>query len=84
MLTKQDLNAIGSLIDTTLEKKLENKFEEKLSPIRNDIGSIKKDVRKLRKDLTTTINFFDKGYNILLNKLNKTRNQVGLSELNFA
>ncbi len=44
MLTKQDLNAIGDLMDVRLEKGLK--------PIRQDI-------KKLRKDLTTTINFFD-------------------------
>lgn len=98
MLTKQDLNAIGNLIDTKLENKLEIKFEEKLAPIRSNIksieenvGALQKDivviksgVKKLRKDLTTTINFFDKSDNTLLNKLNKTRSEIGLRELNFA
>jgi hypothetical protein len=80
MLTNQDLNAIGDLIDTRLESKL----EEKLSPIRNNIQSIKKDVKKLRSGLKTTVNFFDKEDSTLLKKLNKTRSEIGLSELNFA
>lgn len=84
MLTKQDLNAIGNLIDTKLENKLEIKFEEKLTPIRNDIISIKKDVKKLRKDLTTTINFFDNRDLESKRIISKTRTDVGLSEFNFA
>ena len=58
--------------------------EKRLVPIHTDIKLIKKDVKKLRKDLNTTIGFFDTGDRSLLDKLNKTRNQVGLSELNFA
>lgn len=69
MLTKQDLNAIGDLMDVRLEKGLK--------PIRQDI-------KKLRKDLTTTINFFD-GRNLELEKkIDTTRDELHLSELNFA
>lgn len=101
MLTKQDLNAIGNLIDI----KIENKFEEKLNPIRNEIKSIKNgvkklqtsvvtlqkdiltvksDSKKLRKDLKTTINFFDNRDLESRKSIDKTRSEIGLSEFNYA
>lgn len=91
MLTKQDLNAIGNLIDTKLENKLESKFEEKLAPIHNEIKNLQKDmtivkndVKKLRKDLGKTIDFFDKSNMSTRAKVNKTRSELGLSEVVFA
>lgn len=87
MLTKQDLNAIGELIDT----KLESKLEEKLTPIHNNIKNLQKDmtivkkgVHKLRKDLTKTIYFFDKADLSTREKVNKTRGELGLQEVTFA
>ena len=91
MLTKQDLNAIGNLIDERLESKLESKFQEKLTPIHNDIKNLQKDmttvkkgVHKLRKDLTKTIYFFDKADLSTREKVNKTRSELGLQEVTFA
>lgn len=67
MLTKDDLQQIGSLLDEKLEQKLEEKLEEKLEqkleeklePMREDIASLKDDVRDIKKTLDTTIRFFD-------------------------
>jgi tRNA U34 5-carboxymethylaminomethyl modifying GTPase MnmE/TrmE len=84
MLTKQDLNAIGNLIESKLEEKLESKFEEKLAPIHNDIKTIKKDVTKLRKDLTKTINFFDSRDLENKKSLDKTRSEIGLQRFDYA
>ena len=95
MLTKQDLDALGNLIDekldikleekleSKLEEKLESKLEEKLKPIHDDIKTIKKDVKKLRKDLDDTINFFDKEDLVTRKKINKTRNELGMSDITF-
>ena len=80
MLTKQDLNAIGNLIGDRLESKL----EEKLSPIRKDIKTIKKDVRKLRNDLTTTIDYFDDRDDKVKSAISKTRQELNLTEFEFA
>ena len=76
MLTKQDLNAIGALIDT--------KLKNGLAPIHEDIKIIKNDVKKLRKDLDKTIDFFDKSSMSTREKVNKTRAEVGLKEVEFA
>jgi hypothetical protein len=48
MLTKNDLDKIGLLIDTKLEQKL----EQKLKPIHTKLN-------KMQKMLDTTINYFD-------------------------
>ncbi|CAN5131963.1 hypothetical protein BH09PAT2_BH09PAT2_05000 [soil metagenome] len=52
MLTTDDLQKIGDLIETKLEQKLEQKLVQKLAPI-------KKDIRIIKADLRSTINFFD-------------------------
>jgi hypothetical protein len=42
-LTKEDLDAISNMID----EKLENKFEEKLSPIREEIAALRSDTEQI-------------------------------------
>ncbi len=63
MLTKDDLEKIGEVIDQRLEVKLEEKleskleeklnvkFDEKLEPIKKEIKTLKNNDRKIRKDL---------------------------------
>lgn len=69
MLTKNDLNAIGEILDTKLEKRLK---------------PIEKDIKKLRNDLTTTINFFDKRDIEHKKNIDKTRSELGLNEFEYA
>ena len=57
MLTKTDLKAIENVIDNRLDVKL----DQKLGPIHSDIKTIKKDVRKLKKDVGGVINMADRG-----------------------
>jgi len=76
MLTKQDLNAIGNLID--------EKLDVKLAPVHKDIKVIKKDVKKLRIDLDGAINFFNTEDLSTRSGLNKTRTELGLNEVIFA
>lgn len=83
MLTKQDLNAIGELVDTKLEKKL-TPIHNDIKNLQKDVTTVKKDVCKLRKDLTKTINFFDKADISTREKVNKTRTELGLQEVTFA
>jgi SMC interacting uncharacterized protein involved in chromosome segregation len=52
MLTGDDLQKIGELID----QKLEQKFDEKLEPIKNDILMIKEDITGLKKDIKSLKN----------------------------
>ncbi len=51
MLTKDDLQAIGQIID--------QKFDQRLLPIEKDIRTLKKDVRKIRSDLEMVTGEFD-------------------------
>mgnify|MGYP002336119522 CR=1 FL=1 len=82
MLTQSDLEAISNLIDTRLELKLEEKF----SPIIKDIGILKKDtatlkkgVRKIRKDLKIVIRTYDREVTELKYKVSTIENHLGLS-----
>jgi hypothetical protein len=72
MLTKQDLNSIGTIVRT------------ELVPVRKDINKLQVDVKKLRKDLDKTIDFFDKSNVSTREKVNKTRTDLGLNEVAFA
>ena len=49
MLTNDDLNKIGQIID----EKLDNKFDLKLKPLKNDL-------KKIRKDLEFVVGSLDK------------------------
>ncbi len=51
MLTKEDLNAIGELIDTKIH-----------TTLRKELVPIHKKLNKLQNDLTSTIRFFDEGH----------------------
>jgi len=55
MLTNNDLQKIGELI----EQKLEQKFDQKLEPIKKDIKSLKNSHRRLRKDLSLILKHLD-------------------------
>ncbi len=92
MLTKQDLNSIGTIIRTELvpvRKDIKN-LQTDMTVVKKDISNLQKDmlvvkkgVRKLRKDLTKTINFFDKSTISTREKVNKTRTDLGLNEVEF-
>lgn len=97
MLTKQDLNAIGNLIDIKFKTELKpihnnikglktgvQNLENSVDNLQKDMTTVKSGVKKLRKDLEKTIGFFDNNDVNLHNKLNKTRSEIGLSEFNFA
>lgn len=79
MLTKQDLNEIGNLMENKLKP-----VRKDISGLKQDVSGLKKDVKKLRSDLNTTINFFDKADQNIKSKLNKTRSEVGLEAIEFA
>lgn len=69
MLTKQDLNSIRVIV--------KDEIKTELIPVR-------KDIKKLRKDLTSTINYFDNSNDQVKSAIIKTRKDLNLSELEFA
>lgn len=68
MLTKQDLSAIGGLIDT--------KLEENLSPV-------KKDIRKIQKTLDIAIDRFDQNDVIIVKNVRKIQTHVNLPVMDY-
>lgn len=77
MLTKQDLQSIGNLID----EKLDAKFTAEVSPIRKDIKTIKSRLKKVEKDLSTAINLFDGHIIDLEKRADRVDHHLGLPRL---
>lgn len=75
MLTKQDLNAIGGLIDT--------KLESKLSPINSNISEIKKDLKHVKKVLDQTAYTLDKDNLSTLARVKRIESNLGISQMEF-
>lgn len=69
MLTKND---VAELLD------------QKLLPIHKDIKIIKKDVKKLRKDLDGTIDMADKGLLKVQTRVKVIEKHLGFPDLGFA
>ncbi len=55
MLTKQDLNAIGDLIDVKLEP-----IQSDIKNLQKDMTVVKKDVKKIKKVLETDFGYHEK------------------------
>lgn len=51
-LTKLDLNKIDALIDYKIETSFEQKFEEKIAPLRNDIKDLKNIIIEMHRFIT--------------------------------
>ena len=86
ILTQQDLQAIGNLIDEKLESKLEEKLESKLeekieSKLEEKLKPIKRDLKSIKKTLDTTISFFDQELVDHNKRLNRVETTLGLSPL---
>jgi transcriptional regulatory protein LevR len=72
MLTQNDLNKLKIVIEETFDRKFDEKFDKKFDEKFNEnfnkafnenfnakIKPINKQLRKIQKDLTTTIKYFD-------------------------
>ena len=55
-----------------------------ITNLKDHVIVVKNGVRKLRKDLKKTIDFFDKAKLDTRAKVNKTRSELGLNEVEFA
>ena len=65
-LTKQDLSAIDQIVT------------KRIKPVTDDVKSLKKDMSQVKRDLKTTINFFDKEYLALKKRVVKTEFELGI------
>lgn len=70
MLSKSDLQAIDKIVERRIDDSVENKvkplldaqFEQKLKPLlQNELKPIKRDIRRIRKDVDYIIGKFDEG-----------------------
>ena len=72
MLTVNDLKKIDFQFTEALDRKL--------IPVHKDIKIIKRDVKKLRKDIGGVIDMADKGLLSLQKRVGKVENHLGLAE----
>ena len=88
MLSKDDLEKIGELIDTKLEAKLEEKLEAKLNPLRKDMrDNFERIDRKLDQSIEDSAaffihagNFFDEMREGLVTRIGRIEKHVGLDK----
>lgn len=76
MLTKSDLLKLGRLIDQKLDAKLESKLNDKLQPI-------KKSLKRIEKDLTTSIKLSEKQLNYHHRRLVQLEEKAGVKPPSF-
>lgn len=80
MLTTNDIEQIGNVVNERLEVKLEEKLEEKLEPIKKDLKSLKKDASYLRKTTSIIAKNYDEGDAALHKRVAKIEKHVNLSQ----
>lgn len=91
MLTKDDVQKIGEVVDQKLDKKLDHKFDEKLAPIKRDIQAIgtlidaklapiKRDLRYIKGVLNAEINSHREGFNNHDQRITRLENKVIVHE----
>lgn len=73
MLTKDDLIAIGQVIDQRLDKRLK--------PITEDIKSMRSDLRKVQKDVRVMLAALDRADVELYKRVERIEQHLGLSKL---
>jgi len=78
MLTKNDLNQIGKVIDGKLDEKL----DQKLKPIKKDLTSLKKDVKYLKKTVDIIVANYDEADVKLERRVRKIEHHLALPEGN--
>lgn len=74
MLTKKDLQLIRAVVREEIGAELE--------PIKKDIKTIKSDIVHIRKDSKTVVNFFDKEYLDLRNRIERLEEILKLPPIN--
>lgn len=80
MLTKDDLIAIGQVVDQRLEKRLNDVLDERLSPIERDIKSMKRDMTKVQKDIRVMLAVLDRADVELRRRVERIEEHLGLTK----
>ena len=83
MLTKGDLKAIENAVDERLDAKLKP-IGRGVQLLQKNLATVKKDVRKIRKDLDGSILLSDKWQIYLAKRITKTEDELGIPTPEFA
>jgi hypothetical protein len=81
MLNQQDLDQFKTIVAEEIGKKtipIENLIDKKTSALEKDVGSIKTDIARIRKDINSIINFFDRDYLELRGRVERIETHLGI------
>lgn len=73
-LSKNDLQNIGQLIDSSLDNKLEITLSKKINPLQ-------KDIKKIKKDLSSMLDFLDNENIRLKKQVKRIEEHISLPQL---
>lgn len=88
MLTKTDLNQIGSVIDRKLEpirkdlNRIGDVIDEKLAPVRKDLTCLKKKVSRIDRTVNLIVRNYDEADVKLQRRVRKIEHHLALPEEN--
>ncbi|HRN96176.1 MAG TPA: hypothetical protein PLD54_01885 [Candidatus Levybacteria bacterium] len=71
MLTKEDLSAIGQIVD--------EKIEKQVSPINKNVKSIKSDLNKVQKDVRVMLAVLDRADVELRQRVERIEEHLGIN-----
>ena len=71
MLTNQDLNQIRGIV--------KEEISAEVGPLKKDIKTLKSDVAEIRKDIKRIVNFFDREYLELRNRVENIEQHLGIT-----
>jgi len=81
MITSNDLIKIKTVIEETFDKKFDEKFDGKFDKaFGKNIKPINRQLKKIQKDITTTINYFDHSVINHENRIRIIEHQLNLSQ----
>ena len=86
MLTNNDLSQLKTIIQSETKKIVQEELKLEIGPLRKDVKELKSDVKVLKRDVTkirtdtdTIVNFFDREYLELRERVEKIEQHLGLS-----
>ena len=83
-LSQQDLNQFKTVVAEEISKKispLEALIEKKSSVLEKDVKSMKTDIARIKKDINSVINFFDRDYLELRGRVERLEKHLGIQML---
>ena len=79
MLTKTDLRQIEGVVNKVVKKELGAGLGEVRKEFKKELAPIKKDITKIRSDISTMSSFFDNEYLHLRSRVEKIEEHIGFS-----